>query len=122
MTKFFHTQRSLPISFHLSQSQAAGQFAHAGNYWIGANDNGQEGYWKWTDGTPVTDYSWGWGEPNGGPLVNCVHVNYGGIGKWDDAPCGESKPYVCQRCSHHRWKREDRERENLFGAGPPGPE
>ena len=36
-----------------------------GRYWIGLSDLGNEGDWRWTDGTEITGYEkWRSGQPN----------------------------------------------------------
>jgi len=61
--------------------------------WIGLTDDGSEGRWRWTDGSPVDFLNFGPGEPNGG-----TYENYGAIelaragrpdGWWNDANVNE---------------------------------
>jgi len=66
--------------------------------WIGGSDQDEEGQWKWTDGTAIVYSRWARNEPNGGSSQNCVQMNYGGRGNWDDAGCDGQKPFFCQSC------------------------
>lgn len=69
----------------------------AGAWWLGANDNEQEGVFRWVSGQPVPipDPRWGPGQPdNGGAQPvgpeNCLALAGIGapfVGYWHDKPC-----------------------------------
>ncbi|WIA42554.1 hypothetical protein OEZ86_008536 [Tetradesmus obliquus] len=72
-------------------------------YWIGLNDQNQEGAYRWSDGSSLVTANW----PNGGPWLpgepnnslatnvlgeDCVMMNGG---KWRDWDCNKDWPYIC---------------------------
>lgn len=66
--------------------------------WLGATDVAAEGTYLWPDGTPLTFANFRAGEPNNGAgngAENCLVIEGGKGGTWDDRPCGQSLPYVC---------------------------
>jgi hypothetical protein len=67
-------------------------------WWIGLNDLQQKGVWAWQAGTPVGYVHWGPGEPNDtGGIEDCVQLNrYGVDGGWNDEPCANALPFVCE--------------------------
>ena len=48
----------------------AADFGANDHYWIGGTDNGDEGNWRWVDGTPFRFTSWYSREPTGGMREN----------------------------------------------------
>ncbi|HHO50715.1 MAG TPA: hypothetical protein ENK18_07520 [Deltaproteobacteria bacterium] len=69
-------------------------------FWIGFNDLEAEGTWLWEDDTPTSFDAWRYGEPNngGGPYAgeeDCAEIEP--LGEWDDQPCDDLQPYVCER-------------------------
>ena len=76
--------------------------------WIGANDVGIEGLWRWSnDGVPfwrggaagtglLSQYSqWSANEPNdNGGSEDCALMY--AAGTWNDAPCGNASDFVCE--------------------------
>ena len=78
-------------------------------YWIGASDAEQEGWWRWINGDMLrkpgkrTKYNnWGQSEPNGGSRENCLFVDRE---KWADHSCGVLLHPLCEvqpKCSIHR--------------------
>ncbi|EYF03864.1 Hypothetical protein CAP_5128 [Chondromyces apiculatus DSM 436] len=89
------------VSIHDQATQDAivstAQSIASGYWWIGFNDQDEEGVFTWTDGSPVDYASWGVGEPNNSyDLEHCVYLSVGvGGGAWDDLPCDYETRYVC---------------------------
>lgn len=59
--------------------------------------------WTWQDGTAFTQTVWGAGEPNDwgdglqGNKEDCLLSVLANGGGWNDAPCGDAHPYLCER-------------------------
>ena len=58
--------------------------------------------WSWVDGSPFDYSNWISGKPNNAADNEyCLHLNYGGIGGWNDFQCAavgrEMVAYVCQK-------------------------
>ena len=74
--------------------------ARAGkHFWIGLyRDPKNERRWLWVDGSIVYITSWGTGEPNNvGSNEDCGAIFMrSGESKWNDAPCYDSLPYICE--------------------------
>ncbi|MDY7094864.1 MAG: DNRLRE domain-containing protein [Acidobacteriota bacterium] len=66
--------------------------------WIGLTDEGQEGNWIWTDGTPAGFFNWGFMQPSGGTTENCVeHAEHPIDGdSWNDLPCDALRGFICE--------------------------
>jgi hypothetical protein len=77
------------------------------NAWIGANDQGSEGVWRWSNnndqfwqgaasGSPVGGrYSnWNSGEPNDSSGEDCAEFQTSG--GWNDLDCAEARVYMCE--------------------------
>ena len=65
--------------------------------WIGFTDNGTEGAFGWSDGTPAKYTNWNPGEPNNsGGVEDCAGVNFGDWGYWNDYDCASALPFVCE--------------------------
>lgn len=75
------------------------------NTWIGLNDRDNEGTWKWTDDTPLTQAYWCEGQPdNGGGNPqwgeeDCVHFQSGMKYEesWNDRRCDDSLHWICEK-------------------------
>ncbi|XP_033052656.1 C-type lectin domain family 17, member A isoform X2 [Trachypithecus francoisi] len=67
-------------------------------YWLGLNDRGQEGDWRWLDGSPVTLSFWEPEEPNNIHNEDCATMNKDG--RWNDLSCYKTTYWICERkCS-----------------------
>ncbi|XP_060885031.1 CD209 antigen-like protein E [Labrus mixtus] len=75
--------------------------------WIGLSDSDNEGIWKWTDGTVLTQAYWARGEPNnngGNPGIgeDCVHLYDLSLQNlkeenWNDDRCDAVKRWICEK-------------------------
>ena len=67
-------------------------------WWIGLNDRASEDAWVWTDGSTPVFTAWHTDEPNdsGFPGEDCATMNVFTDRTWNDAPCDERYPYVCE--------------------------
>ncbi|KAK2890968.1 hypothetical protein QQF64_007116 [Cirrhinus molitorella] len=64
--------------------------------WIGGYDAVSEGMWLWSDGTKMKFKLWRAKEPNNlGGKENCLTMNAGTPGKWNDEECTDKFPFVC---------------------------
>ncbi|WP_404370425.1 C-type lectin domain-containing protein [Corallococcus coralloides] len=66
------------------------------SWWIGLNDIGTEGFFIW-DGGFSSYLNWYPGEPNNSGNEDCIVDRYNGNDTWNDAPCGNQYPFVCER-------------------------
>ncbi|XP_046570815.1 uncharacterized protein LOC124279057 [Haliotis rubra] len=67
-----------------------------GTAWIGLNDLSREGVYSWTDGSPLNFARWGPDEPdNMSPAEDCVQVNFGSPGFWNDLGCSSTLQFIC---------------------------
>ncbi|KAJ8036026.1 Galactose-specific lectin nattectin [Holothuria leucospilota] len=67
--------------------------------WIGANDKKEEGTFDWyAHNRELFFYSnWKDGEPNNAyDDEDCVEINRGGLGKWNDCKCKRTLRFVCE--------------------------
>jgi hypothetical protein len=76
-------------------TENAAAAAFRGERWIGANDRNNEGTWIWADGTPFGYTNWYAGEPNDAGGEDCVGINYGRDGSWNDYNCETRLGFVC---------------------------
>ncbi|MBK8497480.1 MAG: HYR domain-containing protein [Flavobacteriales bacterium] len=66
-------------------------------YWIGLNDAGTEGNYRWTNAISATYLNWGAPAPNnGGPTGNEDYVEVGGTGSWNDLANTATLRYVIE--------------------------
>lgn len=66
-------------------------------FWIAASDRVQEGQMFWSGGAPLTYSNWTSGQPDDFQgREDCV-VKTSPAGTWNDRPCGNVFPYLCER-------------------------
>ncbi len=66
--------------------------------WLGATDAVTEGTFLWPDNTPLVFANFRAGEPNNGAGTgqeDCLIIEGGKGGTWDDRNCGFTLPFVC---------------------------
>lgn len=73
-------------------------------FWLGlrrnpANASAPQMYTEYLDGTPVTYYSWGPGEPTSKRSEDCIYqgINNQNPSYWVDADCGLKRRVICKR-------------------------
>lgn len=64
--------------------------------WIGGTDMDVEMTFEWITGETFDFTNWRGGEPNGGD-EDCIVFQGQLNGVWDDRPCGNGHPIVCER-------------------------
>lgn len=66
-------------------------------WWVGGNDQGEEGMFIWSDGTPF-DYSfWLSDQPNDdGGDEDCLDLSWWVQGTWNDVACEAKLQYICK--------------------------
>jgi hypothetical protein len=63
--------------------------------WIGLTDEGSEGDWRWTDGSPVSFTNWNPGEPNNSGGTEHYAELLGSSGLWNDLSLsGSGFPHI----------------------------
>ena len=80
-------------------------YINFGRYWIGLSDLGNEGKWKWTDGTGLTSYTnWGEGQPNNhrnnqhcGAIIKGHYRSLHFNAEWNDDICSLHRGYICEK-------------------------
>lgn len=65
------------------------------NWWIGLNDEQNDGVYLMPSGEVASYFAWGVGKPNGGTSQNCVVLDAADSGKWNDKACGDQGGAVC---------------------------
>lgn len=66
-------------------------------FWIAASDRVQEGQVFWSGGAPLLFTNWSQGQPDDFQgREDCV-VKTAPAGTWNDRPCGNVNPFVCER-------------------------
>ena len=82
----------------LCKHASNGTFTHGG-YWIGLNNQMENGVYWWTDGSKVDFYRWGPGQPNSKYLEQHCGKVYSS--HWNDARCFKELPFVCKRATKY---------------------
>ncbi|KAL3836018.1 hypothetical protein ACJMK2_021471 [Sinanodonta woodiana] len=92
----------LSITSQSEQSYIAGRLRSKMSqvYWIGVNDHGTEGGWRWSNGDPYFYFNWAKGEPNDygngedcGSIIAESEEKY----RWNDMPCNNTFGYICKK-------------------------
>ena len=66
--------------------------------WIGLTDDGNQGTYRWVDGTPFGYSSFVPGEPNHAGGEFCVVSGHGWVGWWNDISCSYPVPaFICKK-------------------------
>lgn len=68
----------------------------ARHYWIGVDDEFEEGVWREPDGTPVTFFAWAPGKPDLLDWQDCVVIDADHAGGWNDKACWDAYGWVCR--------------------------
>ncbi len=73
------------------------------DYWIGANDQAEEGSFVWTGGEAVfNDPPWGNGQPDdAGQAEDCVTFWSSQRDRWNDDRCAREHAFVCESLCRH---------------------
>ncbi|MFO0559442.1 MAG: lectin-like protein [Polyangiales bacterium] len=62
--------------------------------WIGLEDRGTEGTFRWVNSEPVRETAWAAGEPNNAGDEDCTQLRTDDL--WNDLSCASALPYVCE--------------------------
>jgi cysteine-rich repeat protein len=73
----------------------AGGIGGGQTYWIGLDDEKNEGAFALPDGSNAAFFAWAAGQPNGGTGQNCVITLTSGAG-WSDKACSENHGVICE--------------------------
>ena len=63
--------------------------------WLGLSDEAEDGTFVWSSGDPPGYTNWGYDEPTGGTVENCVYMYL--AGDWRDVPCDSAYYPLCER-------------------------
>ena len=68
-------------------------------FWLGISDAAYEGFWRWPDGSVLTDRDalWHENEPNNVDDEDCAAMNWNGSIGWVDIDCGHRFGFVCEQ-------------------------
>ncbi|CAC5373217.1 unnamed protein product [Mytilus coruscus] len=65
-------------------------------FWIDGSDEITENIWLFADGTPITEYHWGAGEPLDYGNEDCLLMGAISDFNWNDLACSEMREYICE--------------------------
>jgi hypothetical protein len=68
--------------------------ARGASAWIGLEDRGTEGSFRWVTGEPVRETAWAPGEPNNAGDEDCAQLVRDDT--WNDLSCATALPFVCE--------------------------
>ncbi|CAN9502186.1 unnamed protein product [Ophioblennius macclurei] len=91
-------EKQLAIIEFLTQYRDPTRPLHLTGFWTGLTDEEQEGYWKWVDGTRLSEGYWHAGEPNNQGNEDCaaVYPSDNPFKSWNDAPCTYGLKWICE--------------------------
>jgi hypothetical protein len=69
------------------------------NVWVGANDQEDEGKWRWTDESPLRYTKWMFGYGKTGDSNNCALMYKGAM--WIDWTCTNRRYFLCQMLDYN---------------------
>lgn len=75
-------------------------YGRSGGIWIGGNDLGTEGEWRWIhSGTNITETFWHSGYPRNDTSYNCLIIDAGldYEENWEDLTCDAHFNFICQK-------------------------
>ena len=90
-------QTSLAVVQSESENEILRSLVGGSDVWIGANDKASEMNWVWVGGGEWVYENWRSGEPNNSGNEDCAVLQGNQGGRWDDRPCAQSFPYLCER-------------------------
>lgn len=67
--------------------------------WTGLNSLNFNAGWQWSGGSPFRYLNWVPGNPSSEPGINCVTLNTGKNGKWENKECNQKLGYICKKGS-----------------------
>ena len=65
-------------------------------WWMGYNDRGSEGTWRWSSGSSASYTEWAPTEPNNRYGEDCGEFAGSRDERWNDADCGNSNYSICE--------------------------
>ena len=65
-------------------------------FWLGLNDQAQEGVFRWQTQEVPGWTAWKSGEPKGSTQANCVSGDRGQGMAWEASNCGNTREFVCE--------------------------
>ena len=74
--------------------ESAKMISQSTKFWIGINDLGTEGTFRYTTGGDLVYTNWANGEPNNHGVEDCGETWTGTI--WNDGKCDHKQPSICE--------------------------